>query len=201
MELYPLDDCDDALFKEQYRQSCEAGYEERMVVALLKHFHLESYMPVLKAEAANHSTDDFLTFPVFLNYFSSFPVHIGTRHIPFLHEVPLGTILKSPTKTKIWKAFEDFLEAEESGIAENTNIGMIFNWPEIGNVILHNMDIQVERGFAISWSGLPNLCSEIERNELQLNLFNRRTKTLVADSGAVVSTCFLDVIGQLWNPE
>lgn len=123
---------------DQWIESKQAVYEEKIVKKVLTYFKLEANIPMLKREAKEWSgEDDHLTFSWFHYRWPSFPVRLCTQQTVYSHQISVTDLYKRFTTTKMYKAFA---EADEyiPDMEQYAAWGLVFPWAGMGNAILHN---------------------------------------------------------------
>ena len=121
-----------------------------MVRKVLKHFGINITGAALRQSAGEFGESDLATFSWFVHEFPSFPVMLGARFIPYVHEITLADLYKRISRTKIYSAYEELRAAAPDDSAEG-KIGLIFHWPDLGDMVLHDYETLAVSGFRMSW--------------------------------------------------
>ncbi len=119
----------------EYIKEREFAYEEKVVKQLLKNFSISDRLPYLKSRCKAKTGRSNLQFEWFNDLYPDFPVFLTIRRIPYVHKVTFKNLFGNFTTTPIYKALEDVIDISESSLAR----GVVFNWPGIGTMVMHDL--------------------------------------------------------------
>lgn len=139
------------LDKDAWLSRKEANYEARMVRLVLKHFGLQAKEKELIKQSFTHTGKGSLTFDGLLQECPGFPVRLGARDIPYVFQISLNDLRRRFTRTKPYQAYEDLVDDKLVGCHTSVS-GLIFHWPEFGEVVLHDDKTLDVSGFRMSWT-------------------------------------------------
>jgi len=126
----------------------QSAYEERIVKVILNEFELGAHISRYKRQLKEISDTDVLSFIWFRNAFPDFPLFLGASSNVFSRELALSDLYKRFSRTKMFETFEALVHevAQESDlpVKDCGACGLIFPWAKIGNVVLHNLSIELE---------------------------------------------------------
>jgi hypothetical protein len=129
----PLDDDDFDL--EVWQAKKAQAYDERIIKFLITRLGLEEHIQEIRQQVKEVTGTPGLNREIFKDYFPSFPVNILPVRIPYLHQVTIADLYKRFTKTPVGKAISEYAL---DYIAESLHFALVFNWPDIGVMCLHN---------------------------------------------------------------
>lgn len=154
--------------KDEWLARRSRNYEERMVKRLLRY----SGNKLTDAEATRRceefSGERVLTFAWLHTELPGLPLWLGARFIPYVHELTLRDLKTRFTRTSIYKVWEELKESVPDAWVDNP-LGLVFHWPDVGDVIFHDLSSLDVEGFRICWK---------QRNDyvLTLDMFDTNTK-------------------------
>jgi hypothetical protein len=114
-----------------------AHVEDTAVRMVLRKMGNASAIQSLRHRCREVTGSDLLTFPWFHEEYPSWPIVFGVARVDWVHKITLNQILKSFTKTPIFKAYEGFIEDVGVNVREES-AGLIFRWPGNTSFVLHN---------------------------------------------------------------
>lgn len=143
---------------DEWKARRSASYEAQMVKKVLGHFDIRLSSARLREQCAEWGESGSPTFAWFANEYPSFPLYLGATFIPYVHETTLEQLYKSFLKTKVYQAYDAFLAGVPDDYA-GVNVGLIFAWGGVGDLVLHGLvDLEV-KGLRLAWRvGGRTLC-------------------------------------------
>ncbi len=146
----PLDDLPQTDFRsrDEWLAGKQVRCEDRMVRFLLSRLKASALAKDLRIKAKAVTGVDNLTFAMFSEEFSDFPVSMGARDIPYLHQLTFTDLWKRFTKTNIFVAYQNLQDELEH---TDRPCALFFNWPQVGGLVLHNSRYSTDAGFRPTW--------------------------------------------------
>lgn len=169
------------LDQDAWLENKHASYEARMVKRVLTHFKLQEKEANLLRRCEELTGVRDLSFDWLLQEHPSFPVRLGARSLPYIYEINIEQLYKRFTKTKIYTAYLDLLETAPTDEVQAN--GLVFHWPAIGDMVLHNHP-RIESG------GLRMSFTVGRSRQLFLDLLTDNQR----------SVGFLYGVSQIWSP-
>ena len=135
--MSPLDDTDDFDI-EGYKAKKQETFEEVVIKKILAYFNISDRIATLKQACREITGNANLNWDWFAEAYSTFPVRILPRSIPYVHQVSVSDLFNRFTKTIVFSYFEKAIEIFNINPAEES-VAMVFNWPKIGfSMAFHN---------------------------------------------------------------
>lgn len=139
MESSPLDEEDESpdFNLDEWIAKKHDNYEETIIKKILKHMGAERRVKEIAARCHEVTGKNSLKWEIFEEEYPFFPVRLIPRSVPYVHKITVVDLYKRFTSTPIWKAFDDGYS--ELGLSPTTHcVGLVFNYPGIGTMVLHN---------------------------------------------------------------
>ena len=125
--------------REEMRQ---ATFEETAVKRLLAVANVKFHLVTARQEAARITKEHALSFAWFHDAWPRFPVRMGACKLPSMHAIAVSDLFGSGfTKTKFFREYITFLQQENVDDTKD-RAGLVFNWPDIGLMVLHNYPVE-----------------------------------------------------------
>lgn len=116
----------------------QESYESKFVLRFFQEAGVRLGRSVLEAQAKADTGESKLTFAWFRTRFPQFPVVLYAERLRYVHELTVADLFSRFTKLKFVTVFDEKVRAD--GIDLRTrNAGLIFEWPGLGSVVLHNL--------------------------------------------------------------
>lgn len=116
----------------------QENYEAKFVLRFFQEAGVRLGRGVLEAQAKADTGESQLTFAWFRSRYPQFPVVLYAEKLRYVHEVTIADLFLRFTKLKFLTVFEEKVRADGLDL-RTRNAGLIFEWPGIGTVVLHNL--------------------------------------------------------------
>ncbi len=137
-----LDDHDDSFNLDEWKAGKNAAYEEKLLKYVLTYFGAQAKISELKHQCQLVTGMSSLNWEWFISAFPEFPVRLLIRSVPYVHQITVVDLFARFTKTSICKAFDEATSL--FGVDPEIDcVAMIFNWPGLGTMAMHNYQTKI----------------------------------------------------------
>ena len=129
---------DGAAIREQKETERQENYEARQVLRFLQEAGCKLSRAVLEQQAKADLGEPNITFTWLQSKYPRFPVRLFAEKLRYVHEITVVELFTRFTKLPFIGAFDE--KARANGVDLRTRAaGLIFEWPGLGAVVLHNL--------------------------------------------------------------
>ncbi len=124
------------------QELADDAFEERAVKSILAAAGIKTSKWTLLEDVKQRTNGNKMTFAWFHQAFPAFPVKLTGTKLRHMHQVQVASLFGSHfAKNSFFREFQKALLQDDLSVQE-TRAGLVFNWPDISTMILHNYPIQ-----------------------------------------------------------
>lgn len=137
------------------KEVADDAFEEQAVKKILAAAGIKTSKYQLLEDVQRRTNARKMTFDWFHQAFPAFPVRLTGTKLKYVHQIGVPSLFGTHfAKNSFFKAFERGLQQNDISVRDS-RAGLVFNWPDISMMVLHNYPIEPDTG--------PELESRVER--------------------------------------